>query len=98
VIVTAGGLSLDKRNWIAAPENFLMPEAGLKERWRYNVIKAIIDKNNKHLLQMPYLPRQRKCINLRGVISVVSKLNWYVFIGARLLEMGMIVKYIGRYT
>lgn len=98
VIVTAGGLSLDKRNWIAAPKNFLMPEAGLKKRWRYNVIKAIIDKNNKSLLQMPYLPRQRKCINLRGVISVVSKLNWYVFIGARLLEMGMIVKYIGRYT
>jgi hypothetical protein len=98
VIVTAGGLSLDKRQWISAAENFLMPAAGLKKRWRYNVIKAIIEKNNKNLLQMPYLPKQGRYINLRGVISVISKLNWYVFIGARLLDIGMTVKYIGRYT
>ena len=98
VIVTAGGLSLDKIKWISAPENFLMPEAGLKKRWRYNVIKAIIEKNNQTLLEMPYLPKQETYINLRGVISVISKLSWYVFIGARLLEVGMTVKYIGRYT
>ena len=47
---------------------------------------------------MPYLPKQETYINLRGVISVISKLSWYVFIGTRLLEVGMTVKYIGRYT
>ena len=35
---------------------------------------------------------------LRGVISVISKLNWYINIGARLLEIGLTVKYVGRYT
>lgn len=98
VIVTAGGLSLDKSQWISAPENFLMPEAGLKKRWRYNVMKAIIEKNNKNLLEMPYLPKQGKSLNLRGVISVISRLSWYIFIGSRLLEVGLTVKYIGRYT
>lgn len=98
MIVTAGGLSLDKSQWISSPKDYLMPEAGLKKRWKYNVISAIIEKNNAGLLQMPYLSKQGKPLNLRGVISVISKLSWYIFIGSRLLEVGMTVKYIGRYT
>ncbi len=30
--------------------------------------------------------------------SVIAKLSWYIFIGARLLEAGLTVRYIGRYT
>lgn len=98
MIVTAGGLSLDKSKWISAPSGYLMPEAGLKKRWRYNVVKSIIEKNDAGLLEMPYLAKKGQLLNLRGVISVISKLSWYIFIGTRLLEVGMTVKYIGRYT
>lgn len=98
ILITAGGLSLDHQKWINAPNNFLMPEKGLKKRWRYNVISAIISANNKGYLQMPFLEKKGEYINLRGVISVISKLTWYIFIGARLLEVGLSVKYIGRYT
>lgn len=98
MIVTAGGLSLDKSRWIKAPENYLMPEIGLKKRWKYNVIKAIIQHNNAGRLDMPWLPKKGERLNLRGVISVIAKLRWYIFIGARLLEAGLTVRYIGRYT
>ena len=98
ILITAGGLSLDRKKWIAAPDNFLMPEKGLKKRWRFNVIKGLIKANDKGLLKMPFLEKKGEYLNLRGVISVISKLTWYIYIGARLLEIGMSVKYIGRYT
>ncbi len=75
-----------------------MPEEGLKKRWKYNMIKGLIEANNKGLLQMPYLANKHQYVNLRGVISVIAKLCWYINIGARLAEVGMTVKYIGRYT
>lgn len=98
ILITAGGLSLDHKKWINAADNFLMPEKGLKKRWRFNVINGLIKANNKGLLQMPFLEKKGQYLNLRGVISAISKLTWYIYIGARLLEIGMSVKYIGRYT
>jgi hypothetical protein len=35
--------------WISAPDNFLMPEKGLKKRWRFNVINGLIQANDKRL-------------------------------------------------
>ena len=98
ILITAGGLSLDHSRWISAPKNFLMPEKGLKKRWKWNIIRELIDANNKGLLEMPYLVKKQQYINLRGVISVISKLCWYINIGACLLEVGISIKYIGRYT
>ena len=98
VLITAGGLSLDYSKWIKAPNNFLMPEKGLKKRWKHNVIKGIIRANNKGLLKMPFLAKKKEYINLRGVVSVIAKLCWYIYIGACLLEVGFSIKYIGRYT
>ena len=98
MLITAGGLSLDKKKWLETSGNYLMPEKGLKKRWRFNVISEIIKANNKNLLTMPFLPKKEEHLNLRGVISVISKLSWYIFIGTRLAEVGISVKYIGRYT
>ena len=75
-----------------------MPEAGLKKRWRFYVIQGIIKANELNKLVMPLLPRKNEYINLRGVVSVIAKLCWYVFIGSKLTEVGISVRYIGRYT
>jgi GxxExxY protein len=83
---------------IKAPDNYLMPEKGLKKRWRHNMISRIISANNKGLLTMPFLENKGEYLNLGGIISAISKLTWYIFIGTRLLELGLTVKYIGRYT
>jgi hypothetical protein len=37
LIVTAGGLSLDGKRWIATDPKFLMYHGGLKKRWKYQV-------------------------------------------------------------
>jgi hypothetical protein len=47
VIVTGGGLSIDGTHWIKANPKFLMPHAGLKKRWRYNVT-ALLRKARKN--------------------------------------------------
>jgi hypothetical protein len=98
VLITAGGLSIDKKKWINAPANFLMPEDGLKKRWRFNVIQGIIKANNKNKLEMPLLSKTNEVLNIRAVVSAISKLCWYIFIGTRLAEAGISIKYIGRYT
>jgi hypothetical protein len=98
VIITAGGLSIDKKKWVDSPGDYLLPEKGLKKRFRYNVINLLIKANNKGLLKMPYLKKKCCYINLRGVVSVISRITWYIYIGARLLELEVSIKYIGRYT
>jgi len=98
VIITSGGISKDRKRWIYKKDGYLMPEKGLKRRWKYNVIHEMINANNKDLLEMPLLKKTGKYLNIRGVISVISKLQWYVYIGACLSEIGLTVKYVGRYT
>ena len=98
VLITAGGLRLDKKKWKNAPDNYLMPEAGLKKRWRFNVINGIIKANNENKLTMPLLSKTNEWLNIRAVVSVISKLSWYIFIGTRLTEARISIKYIGRYT
>jgi len=98
VLITAGGLSLEHNKWIKAPKDFLMPEKGLKKRWKFNIINELIKANDKNLLEMPFLKRKGEYLNIRGVISQISRLKWYINIGACLLEVGISVKYIGRYT
>lgn len=89
----------------SAPDNFLMPEAhlfillldlnyveaGLKKRWRFNVINGIIKANNENKLRMPILSKTNKLLNIRAVVSVISKLCWYIFIGTRLTEARIIL-------
>ena len=65
VLITASGLRLDKKKWKSAPNNFLMPEAGLKKRWRFNVINGIIKANNENKLRMPILSKTNKLLNIR---------------------------------
>jgi hypothetical protein len=98
VLITAGGLALDRRKWLEAPSDYLMPEKGLKKRWRYNVISGLIKADQAGRLAMPILTKSGAALNLRGVIAVIAKAGWYVFIGARLAQVGLTVKYIGRYT
>jgi hypothetical protein len=37
LIFTGGGLSLDRKRWIATDPQFLMHHGGLKKRWKYQV-------------------------------------------------------------
>lgn len=47
---------------------------------------------------MPILSKTNELQNIRVVVSVISKLWWYIFIGTRLTEAGISIKYIGRYS
>lgn len=98
LIVTGGGLSLDQTRWIPTSGGYLMPEKGLKKRWRYQIIAGLIRLNKARKLKMPRLKcDRRRRVNFRAVISVIAKLCWYVFIGAALAEIGMTVRYVARY-
>jgi hypothetical protein len=48
---------------------------GMNYKLNLNEYSGIISANNKGLLQMPFLEKKGEYLNLRGVISVISKLT-----------------------
>jgi hypothetical protein len=97
VIVTAGGLSLNGEGWVSLKPGFLMPHAGLKKRWRYQVTSRVNAAYRAGELTMPRLS-SGAVLGLGSVMAAVLKLIWYVMIGTSLREIGFAVSYIGRYT
>ncbi len=69
VLITAGGLSLDKNQWIDSPGDYLLPEKGLKKRFRYQVVKQIIKANDK------LLSLTRKALNQKEPIKFIHS-SW----------------------
>ena len=99
VIVTGGGLSLDGRRWIETDPRFLMPEAGLKKRWKYQVVSRMRAAHRQGLWRFP---RSARFLHRYGCFSAMLNrlwgLIWYAHIGASLLDPRFSVRYIGRYT
>lgn len=97
VMVTAGGLSLQGDRWIGLSHGYLMPEAGRKKRWRYEVTRRVNRAYRAGDLTMPMLSCGRP-LHLGMVMCQVLKLIWYVMIGTSLKKIGFAVSHIGRYT
>jgi len=99
LIVTAGGLSLDGKRWIATDPKFLMYHGGLKKRWKYQVTTRMkrahregqwrFPKSKDFLKQYPFFA---------AMLNKLWSLTWYAYIGACLLDPRFSIQYIGRYT
>ena len=99
VLVTAGGLSLDGQRWVRRSGTFLMPQAGLKKRWRYQVTSRVNQAHRAGELTMPRLAGdRRRRLKIGMIMAAVLKMIWYVTIGTSLKQVGLAVRYIGRYT
>jgi hypothetical protein len=99
VLVTAGGLSGDGQRWVRRRGGYLMPEAGLKKRWRYEVTSRVNEAHRQGELTMPRLAGdRRRRLKIGMIMGAVLKMIWYVTIGTSLKQIGFAVSYIGRYT
>ena len=98
LLVTAGGLSLDKSRWISDRRNYLLPEHGLKKRWKYRIISTIRQLLKKQQLNIPLLADYSSDSIIRKLLNDLWIKIWYVFIGKRLSDASYTIHYIGRYT
>jgi len=98
LLVTAGGLSLDKLRWITDRRKFLLPEYGLKKRWRYRIISTVRKLLKEQLLNIPLIEAYSTDSKIRGLLNKLYGKIWYVFIGKRLDDASFTIHYIGRYT
>ena len=99
MLVTAGGLSSDGQRWVRRSGQYLMPEAGLKKRWRYQVTSRVNAAYRSGELRMPRLSGdRRRRLRIGTVMRAVLRITWYVTIGTSLKQVGLAVRYIGRYT
>lgn len=97
LIVTAGGWSAAKGKWIGLTDGFLMPESGLKKRWKYQVTTRTTAAQKAGELKIPKLKDGRRWTP-GAILAQVIHLTWHVMIGSPLKEAGFAVRYIGRYT
>jgi len=91
MLVTCGGLSLDRSSWI---DNFFIPHQALKPIWRYNVVSFIRGAAKKNLLILPGSVK----LNLNAFLNDLYSKVWYVNLGRKLPNAKFTLTYIGRYT
>jgi hypothetical protein len=99
LIVTAGGLSLDGKRWIATDPKFLMYHGGLKKRWKYQVTTRMKRAHREGQWRFPKSKdflKQYPCF--ASMLNKLWSLTWYAHIGASLLDPRFSIAYIGRYT
>lgn len=98
LLVTAGGLSLDKSRWVPDRRKYLLPEHGLKKRWKYRITSTIRDLLKEQQLNIPLLEMYSTDSKIRKLLNDLWCKIWYVFIGKRLSDASYTIHYIGRYT
>jgi len=99
LIVSAGGLSLDGKEWIATDPRFLMSHKGLKARWKYQVTTRMKEAHKAGCWRFPKSKaflRQYPCF--ASMLNKLWSVTWYAWIVASLLDPRFSVGYIGRYT
>ena len=96
IIITAGGLSLDKKNWIT--EN-VIPHKVIKPMYRYNFLTLMSEKFKEGKLIVPKKYAHIKTPKtLESWLTQFHKKNWFVGLGKTLREADPKIKYIARYT
>lgn len=98
ILVTAGGLSLDKIRWITDRRGYLLPEHGLKKRWKYRITSTIRQMLKEQKLNIPLLSDYSTDSKIRKILNELWGKIWYVYIGKRLSDASYTIHYIGRYT
>lgn len=99
LIVTAGGLSLDGKDWIATDPRFLMHHGGLKKRWKYQVTTLMKKAHREGQWRFPQSKGfLKEYPRFASMLNKLWNLTWYAHIGACLLDPRFSVQYIGRYT
>jgi hypothetical protein len=82
-LIPGGGLSLDQRQWVAAKENFLLPDYPLRDHFRHLFYQALQKQHPETLRSLPRkIWKQRWVAHTRAVGSgqeALQYLSRYIF-------------------
>jgi len=95
VLITCGGLSLDKSKWIP---NLYIAHQALKSIWRYQVINSLRTLFKKQSLNLPNKEIFSNHPSFNNFLNALYQKTWYVHLGKSLSDASFTVRYIGRYT
>lgn len=95
VLITCGGLSLDKSRWI---HNFYIPHDALKKIWRYQIINSLRTLFKEQSLTLPETEDFSDYTSFNKFLDKLYKKTWYIHLGKPLSDASFTVGYIGRYA
>ncbi len=95
IIVTAGGLSLDKTKWV---KNTYFPQNYIKPKYKYIFLKKLKKAFRKDELIVPWRHSTIKTEKqFNSYLTQFYNKEWYVYFGKDLKEADSTIKYAGRY-
>ena len=100
LVVPAGGLSLDRRRWIAAPsENFFLPKAVLSEVFRGKFVAGLRQACARGELELHgrFAPLRRER-NFQTFVRSLYRTCWVVEVRPPFGGAGKALEYLSRYT
>lgn len=99
VVVTCGGLSLDKSRWIPAPGRYLVPAPLLATEWKLNVLEGVRREHEKQKLYCRRLRGdRRRRVDIPKMFGYIRGRRWKILIGPSLRDAEKAVRYACRYT
>lgn len=99
VLVTAGGLSLDRRSWMEGPGRSLVRSQELAREWKKNVINEIRKAEEQGLLyHPPFGGDPNNPTKVEALLTCVAKKRWWIHIGPSLEQVDRTLRYACRYT
>jgi hypothetical protein len=99
VIVTNGGLNLDRTRWICGPKRYLVPAPLLGTEWKLRVIKGIRKAHSKQSLCCRRLRGdRRRRLNVDKLLGHIRTKRWHILFGPSLRSADKAVRYAARYT
>jgi hypothetical protein len=99
VVVTMGGLSLDRRRWVPGPKRYLVPAPLLATEWKLNVIAGVRATHEANpLFRRRLRSDRRRRIDVDKLLGHIRKKRWHILIGPSLQSADKAVRYACRYT
>jgi len=99
VIITAGGLNLDRKRWVSAPKRYLVPAPLVGTEWKLNVIEAVRKAHECNALFRRRLREdRRRRIDIDKLLGHIRKKRWHILIGPSLQSAEKAVRYACRHT
>jgi len=99
MLITAGGLSLNRRHWIDAPDKSLVSAVELATEWKLRVIAYIADAHKEQPLYCRRLQcDRRRRLKVDLLLGFIRRFSWRVRIGPGLQDPSHAVSYCARYS
>ena len=97
MIVPGGGLSLDRKKWVSAKQDYLLPVRALSKVFRGKLLN-LLETNYSKLEFKGHLEHIKTEADFKSLLIDAARQDWVVYCKEPFAGPEQVIKYLGRYT